>query len=233
MYVNLKYKKGNEHLHSYFATWREDEWMMVELCRFSTHKGDADFKVLLESFSRCYSGSRAIYIEGIEFRAIDNATKDVLYTTSIVKLSDLKQPLHLRSTDMIELLPQQVFRIKCKIEYQSLSPCTDYVCYLVFKLSKDCQGLHCPVKVRDILRWKNKETKILYFRSPKPLDRHDADWVPEQREDGFMEVIVWKFNSKGDLRNNYIPMNVKLIAFEGTMSGLTAFRLEVRPFVMF
>ncbi|KAJ9565052.1 hypothetical protein OSB04_001018 [Centaurea solstitialis] len=243
MYVNLKYKKENEHLHSYFASWREDEWMMVELCRFSTHKGDADFKVLLKSFSRCYSGSRAIYIEGIEFRAIDNASskilfdhrlfmqvkheeieklmevqnvseymllaKDVLYTTSKEKLSDLKQPLHPRDAEMVELLPQQVFHIKCKVEYQSLCvlPCVQAFGRL--------SGLHCPVKVRDILRWKNKRTRILFFRSPNLLDQHDADWVPEQ---GKMDS--W--------RNNYIPMNVKLIAFEGTMSGLIAFRLEVR-----
>ena len=134
-----------------------------------------------------------------------------------------------RSEEVIELLRLQVFHIKCKIKSQMLSPDTDYVCYFVFKLSENCHGLHSPVRVRDILHWKNKETKILFFRSPNPLDQHDVNWVPEQRADGFMEVIVWKFNSNYNCRKNCIPMNMKLIAYEGTMSGLIAFSLEVRP----
>ncbi|KAL8263417.1 hypothetical protein R6Q59_024766 [Mikania micrantha] len=72
MYVNLKYKTGNETLHAYFATWREDGWMMIELFQSLNNKEDTDFEVLLESFSRCYCGSSSIYIEGIEFQAIDN-----------------------------------------------------------------------------------------------------------------------------------------------------------------
>ncbi|KAL4560546.1 hypothetical protein LXL04_032698 [Taraxacum kok-saghyz] len=72
MYANLKYKKGSETLHTYFATRREDGWMMIELCRFSNHKKDTDFEFLLESFSRCYCESCAVYLEGIEFLAIDN-----------------------------------------------------------------------------------------------------------------------------------------------------------------
>ncbi|KAJ9564952.1 hypothetical protein OSB04_000918 [Centaurea solstitialis] len=308
MYVNLKFKKGNETLHSYFATWREDGWMMIELGQLSTQKGDNDFEVLLESVSRYYSGSGAIYVEGIECQAIDNASlkntiwfipdsfvytlelcvvdakhedikmlekttnsktnlvqqlpnnceetsnkfknyddgekllsldnvsrketlmllaKEVLYTSSNEKLFDLNRSVESRSEDVVEVLPQQVFRIKCKIECQMLSPDTDYVCYLVFKISKKCHGLNCPVRVRDILHWKNKETKVLFFRSPNPLDQHDANWVPEQRPDGFMEVIVWKFNSNYNCRNNCIPMNIKLIAYEGTMSGLIAYGLEI------
>ncbi|KAJ9559395.1 hypothetical protein OSB04_014009 [Centaurea solstitialis] len=72
MYVNLEYKIGNESLHAYFATSRDDTWMMIELCRFLNDKEDVDFEVLLESFSRYYCGSGAIYVEGIEFQAIDN-----------------------------------------------------------------------------------------------------------------------------------------------------------------
>ncbi|KAJ0690899.1 putative protein kinase RLK-Pelle-CrRLK1L-1 family [Helianthus annuus] len=74
MYVNLKYKMGNESLNAYFATWREDGWMMIELFQFLNHKKDTDFEVLLESFSRCYCGTDSIYIEGIQFQAIDNAS---------------------------------------------------------------------------------------------------------------------------------------------------------------
>ncbi|GKD31009.1 hypothetical protein Tco_1241787 [Tanacetum coccineum] len=76
MYVDFKYKMGGENLHAYFATWRDDGWMMLELCRFLCYKEDTNFEVLLESFSRCYSGSRTFYVEleGIEFQAIDNAS---------------------------------------------------------------------------------------------------------------------------------------------------------------
>ncbi|KAI3664828.1 hypothetical protein L6452_43437 [Arctium lappa] len=83
-----------------------------------------------------------------------------------------------------------------------LSPSTNYVCYLVFKLSENCRGLHCPVKVRDLQQRKSKEAKILYFRSPTPLNQHDDDCVPEEREDGLMEVNVWKFNSMHRKRNH-------------------------------
>ncbi|KAI3754354.1 hypothetical protein L1987_54136 [Smallanthus sonchifolius] len=83
MYVNLKYKMGNESLHAYFATWREDEWMMIELCRFDNQRKDTNFEVLLEGFSRCYCDSRAIYIEGIEFQAIENVKEEKMENKEI------------------------------------------------------------------------------------------------------------------------------------------------------
>ncbi|KAJ0503639.1 putative phloem protein [Helianthus annuus] len=78
MYVNLKYTYETETLHSYFATRRDDEWMMIELFRFLNRKKDVSFKFLLESFSRYYCKSYAIYIEGIEFRAIKNASLKII-----------------------------------------------------------------------------------------------------------------------------------------------------------
>ncbi|XP_076940427.1 F-box protein At2g02240-like [Bidens hawaiensis] len=137
-----------------------------------------------------------------------------------------------RFQNVMELLPQQVFRIKYKIETQMLSPFMEYTCYLVFKLSEKCQGLHCPVKVRDLLCRKNKVNQIVYFRSPTRVNHHDPFWVPEQRKDGWMEVRIWKFNSKFDNNNlgkDVIPMNLKLITYEGTMSGLIICGLEFRP----
>ncbi|KAI7731741.1 hypothetical protein M8C21_021483 [Ambrosia artemisiifolia] len=296
-YVNLKYKMGNETLHAYFATWRKDKWMMIELYRFLSNKDGVDFEVLLESFSKCYCGNGRIYVEGIEFRAIDNVTheeiekskdaqqimrsnsnidlmqqfpadkdeilgvtensdeapkpsemngkkhhmlsaKEVLYDSSNVKLFKLKPSEQSRFGEVIEVLSQQVFRIKCKIESQILSPDTDYRCYLIFKLSEKCRGLHCPVKVRSVhrpvkvegqLHQSRKETKDLYFRTPKEWNIHDINQVPKQREDGWMEVNVWKFNSKDQLRNDFIHLNLKLISYEGTMSGLIVCGLEFRP----
>ncbi|KAJ9564885.1 hypothetical protein OSB04_000851 [Centaurea solstitialis] len=229
MYVNLKYKQGNEILHSYFATLREDGWMMIELCRFPTQTGDNDFEVLLESAKHeeikllekarnsktdlvqqlpknCEEPSNISknydYGEKVQMRSAKKMrSREVISTTHPVNkggfdrvpsFNNLYPPMNCGnppSEEVIEILPQQVFHIKCKIECQMLSPDANYVCYLVFKLSENCHGLHCPVRVRDILHWKNKETKFLFFRSPNPVDQHDTIWVPEQRADGFMEVI--------------------------------------------
>ncbi|XP_076916323.1 putative F-box protein PP2-B12 [Bidens hawaiensis] len=79
MYVNLKYKMGNESLCAYFTTWREDGWMMIELFEFLCHKKDTDFEVLLESFSRSYCGRRSVYIEGIRFQEIRNASLNIFF----------------------------------------------------------------------------------------------------------------------------------------------------------
>ncbi|KAJ0735463.1 putative phloem protein [Helianthus annuus] len=84
-YVNLKYKKGTETLHAYLATWRKDSWMMIELYRFLNNKDDGDFEVLLESFSRCYCGSGAIYVEGIEFRAVDNVCLEISFDSYFIE----------------------------------------------------------------------------------------------------------------------------------------------------
>ncbi|PWA96206.1 serine/threonine-protein kinase, active site protein [Artemisia annua] len=277
LYVNLTYNMGNETLHTYFATRRDEDWMMVELGRFLNHEGNMEFKALLESFSQYYCERKGIYVEGIEFRAIHDANmdqvqqlatgstefskrsanddesgkalllnevnekkhlmlsvKEVLYDSSkvkCVKLFHLKPSEEPRFQEVIELLPRQVFSLKCKIQSQMLLPDTDYMCYLMFKLSEKCHGLHCPVKVKDVLHWKNKEMGILYFRTPSPWNVNDNNRVPEKREDGWMEVIVWKFNSTSDLRKDYIPMHLKLIAYEGTMSGLIVGGLEIRPVV--
>ncbi|KAM0065818.1 putative phloem protein [Helianthus debilis subsp. tardiflorus] len=275
MYMNLKYKNGNETFHSYFATRRDEEWMMIELHRFLNHKEDVSFTFLLESFSRCYCPSGAIFIEGIEYRAIQNmahednknqkqvqqgqksnsdleqvlavdqkmflrefngknhlmlSATEVLYNTENLPFRS-KSSVESRFQNVTELLRQQVFRIKYKIKTEMLSPFTEYTCYLVFKVSKKCQGLHCPVKVRNLLLRKNKGNQIIYFRTPSHLNHHDDFWIPEQRKDGWMEVMIWKFNSKynNNLGKDVIPMNLKLVTYVGTMSGLIICGLEFRP----
>ncbi|KAJ9559394.1 hypothetical protein OSB04_014008 [Centaurea solstitialis] len=238
MYVNLTYKMGSETLHAHFATLREDKWLMIELYRFLNHKEGIVFEVLLESFSRCYCGSGALKHEEYEkfwLGKMDGKkchmlpAKVVLYNSSNDKFFAQKPSTQSRFQEEIEVLRQQVLRIKCKIESQMLSPDTNYVCYLVFKLSEKCRGLHCPVKVRDQLHWKNKESEIVYFRSLSSWNLHDTDRIPEKREDGWMEINVWKFNSNDGIRHDCIPMNLKLISYEGTMSGLIVCGLEIRP----
>nr|XP_043638914.1 uncharacterized protein LOC122610010 isoform X3 [Erigeron canadensis] len=280
MYVNLTYTKGSETLHAYFATWRDHEWMMIELWRFLNHKEDLGFKFILESFSPYYCGDCPIYVEGLEFRALDDAKhvgimrsnlnidqmqqlstnckqkyKDSIdYEDGKFMLSEINGRRHLmlsakaafhnfsnaklftskptsksRFQKVIELLPQQVFRINCTIKSRMLSQDTEYACYLVFKLSETCQGLHCPVKVRDLLQQENKESEILYFISPSPWNIHHVTRVPQQREDGLMEVNVWKFKLNHQVKNDCFLVNLKFTSYEGPMSGLIVYGLEFRP----
>lgn len=131
---------------------------------------------------------------------------------------------------VLQLKPKHAaFRINCKIQSQMLSQDTGYLCYLVFKLSEKCVGLHCPVVVRDLVRQNKNEAGIIYFRFPSPWNLHENNSVPEEREDGWMEVKVWKFNSHHQSKNDCIPVNLKLITYEGTMSDLIVGGLELRP----
>ena len=130
---------------------------------------------------------------------------------------------------MCELLPQQVFHIKCTIESQMLSPDTEYMCYFVFKISKNCQGLHSPVKVRDLIHQENNKTEFFYFITPTPLNINDFTRVPKQREDGWMEIQLLKFNSTRDLENDSFPINMRFTSLEGPLSGLIVCGLEFWP----
>ncbi|PWA92334.1 protein kinase-like domain, Phloem protein 2-like protein [Artemisia annua] len=305
MYVNLTYKMESNILHSYFATSRNDNWMMTELCRFWNNKEHNDFSVLLESLSRYYCGSDAIYVEGIEFRAMDKVKNDkpeevqsvlesdsmdnvqklptdcddiikcssqsvrdsskeelysllinwilidddeklfslskrngkkchmlpakaVLFNSSNVKLFALRDSVHSRFHKEVELLSPPQFRIQCKIESRLLSSNTKYMCYLVFKISPKCRGLHYPVKVRDQLHRKNKETEIIYFRPPSQINLHDTFRVPEERKDGWMEVKVWEFRTDIEQKESH-AMDLKLISYEGNLKGLILYGLEFQP----
>ncbi|GJW47032.1 kinase-like domain, phloem protein 2-like protein, partial [Tanacetum coccineum] len=286
MYVNLKYRVGSENLHAYFAKQRDEEWMTIELYRFMNQKEDVMFTFLLESFSLYYCGDSAIYVEGIEFRAIDRVKHEEIVksmevqqvmksninvdqvqqlpTEEIFKIhsnydelfwmgklnrkkllvlsakatvskfsnADLftsKPSAHSRFQEVFELLPQQAFYINCTIRSQMLSADTEYACYLVFKLSKECQGLHNPVKVRDLLHQINEGAEFFYFITPSPLNINDITRVPKQREDGWMEIRLWKFNSTRDFKDASLSIHMKFTSHEGTMSGLIICGLEFRP----
>ncbi|GJT68607.1 kinase-like domain, phloem protein 2-like protein, partial [Tanacetum coccineum] len=288
VYVNLKYRKGHKSLHAYFATWRDEQWMMIELYRFLNQNEDDVFEFLVESFSSYYCGGAAVYVEGIEFRAINKvkyeevgklkeiqqvlksdfnvgqaqelptnfeeifkicrnyddlfwlgevegkkllvlSAKASLYKFSNVDIFTSKPPAESRFQEVIELLPQQVFHLKCMIKSQMLSPVTEYVCYLVFKLSEKCQGLHSPVEVQDVLHKENNEAEFVYFITPSPLNTNDITRVPKQREDGWMEIQLWKFNSTHEFKDDSLSMNMKFTTHQGTMSGLIVCGLEFRP----
>nr|GEU90918.1 protein kinase-like domain, phloem protein 2-like protein [Tanacetum cinerariifolium] len=288
-YVNLKYKLGHESLHAYFATQRDKDWMMIELYQFLNQNEDVDFEFILESFSTYYCGDGAIFVEGIEFRAIDivkhEETKKLKEIQQVLKSNfnvDQVEQLPIKFEDLfkihhnydelfwlgevnrkkllvlsakatlynffkvdlftskpsavysrfqeIELLAQQVFYLKCTIKSQMLSPGTEYACYLLFKLSEEDHGLRDPVKVRDILHQENKEAEFfVYFITSSQLNIHDFTRVPKQREDGWMEIQVWKFNSTHESKNGSLSIDMKFTCQEGIMSGLIICGLEFRP----
>lgn len=133
-----------------------------------------------------------------------------------------------RFAELVEILSYHELRIKCNIETQMLSSDTAYACFLVFKLSENCRGLKCPVKARDLLPYKKERTKIISLTSPSTVNLDKIKWIAEQREDGWMEVIVWETVFE-NFNDETIPMDLKLICFEGTMAGLIVCGIEFRP----
>ncbi|KAJ9556467.1 hypothetical protein OSB04_011081 [Centaurea solstitialis] len=156
--------------------------------------------------------------------------KAVIYDSSNVKLySERCDQPQSRFSEFVEILSRHELRIKCNIERRMLSPDTTYACFLVFKLSEKCRGLKCPVKARDMLPYKNVErTNIISFTSPNTVNFDKIKWIPNLREDGWMEVIVWETISDTHT-GEFIPMDLKLISFEGTMFGLIISGIEFRP----
>ena len=71
-YVKLKHSTATGTLNSYVAEQRGNDWMMIELCRFRSDNQIIDFKVQLESLWGHPCGSGPIFVDGIEFRPIDN-----------------------------------------------------------------------------------------------------------------------------------------------------------------
>ncbi|MFS7989887.1 putative phloem protein [Helianthus anomalus] len=157
--------------------------------------------------------------------------KKILYESPDVKYFNWKSLAETESRflEVAELLSQQVFQIKCKIETQKLLSNTNYACHLLFKLSQNCHDLQCPVKVRNVIIRKKKEFNVIYFRSPRLVNFHGNERIPKQREDGLMEVVLWEFNLGKTPNVDDLPMNLSLRCYEGTMSGLIIYGIEFRP----
>ncbi|GKC03175.1 phloem protein 2-like protein [Tanacetum coccineum] len=356
-YVKLEYSIASEDLNSYVAERRVDGWMMIELCRFRNHNQIAEFNVQLERFRGHPCGNGPIFVDGIEFRPIDNLiianqsslqercikifyvklwlkeaqveheesvdrsinnepnrsltnwrvwrdfrkimkcvgrlmnakssvnrdqqspselqeimkrsqydvinmTKqelDKLLSTGVLidngeklfslckvnckkchmlpakavipdaKFTKCPSSTMSRFEEVVELPRQPEFSIKCNIETQMLSPDTAYACYLLFKLPEIYMGLKCPVEGRDLLKKSNKESSIIYLIAPGPVELYRDKRVPDRREDGWMEVRVWEFVYNNEIKDNYIPMELKLACLGGTMSGLIICGVEFRP----
>ncbi|GJW14208.1 phloem protein 2-like protein [Tanacetum coccineum] len=307
-------------LNSCIVERRDSEWMIIELCRFRSHNQINDFEVQLKSFCGHLCGNGPIFLDGIEFRPIDNAyslsplayghlilqmdheesvdklmtaessvnrdqqlpndfqeimtrseydvptmTKqelDKLLSTGVLinngeKLFSLSKlnckKCHMLPTkavinkfpdakftkcpfltmsrfeEVVELHRHQAFSINSNIETKLLSPDIAYACYLVFQLPESSEGLKCPVKAQDLRNKNNKETTIIYLRAPGPIDLYRDKRVPIKREDGWMEVRVREFVYNNEIKDNYIPLELKLACLGGTMPGLIICGTEFRP----
>ncbi|KAL4557932.1 hypothetical protein LXL04_036127 [Taraxacum kok-saghyz] len=154
--------------------------------------------------------------------------KDVIYDHSDIKSYEGLPQAQIRFKEYVEILSRHEIRIKCDIETQLLSSDTVYACFLVFMLSECCNGLKCPVKARDLLPHRKERTKIISFTSPSIVNLDKIKWIPKHRKDGWMEVRVWETNYD-TYNDDFIPMDLKLISSEGTMSGLMVCGIEFRP----
>ncbi|GJZ47743.1 phloem protein 2-like protein, partial [Tanacetum coccineum] len=121
--------------------------------------------------------------------------------------------------EVVELQSHQAFSIKCDIETQMLSPDTAYACFLVFQLPENSEGLMCPVKAWDLLNKNNKDTTIIYLKAPGPVDLYRDKRVPENREDGWMEVRVWEFIYNNEIKDNYIPIELNQACNSGNITN--------------
>ncbi|GJX08759.1 phloem protein 2-like protein [Tanacetum coccineum] len=305
LYVNLRYRTASGTLNSCIAERRDREWMMIELCRFRSHNQIIDFEVQLKSFCGHPCGNGPIFLDGIEFRPIDNMdhgesvdklmiaessvnqdqqlpnnfheimtrseydvpsmtkqeldklllngvlidngeklfslsklnckkchmlpAKAVINKSPDAKFTKCPSSTMSRFEEVVELHRHQAFSINCNIETKMLSPDTAYACYLVFQLPESSEGLKCPVRARDLLNKNNKETTIIYLRAPGPIDLYRDKRVPINREDGWMEVRVREFVYNNEIKDDYIPMELKLACLGGTMSGLIICGVEFRP----
>ncbi|GKA44478.1 kinase-like domain, phloem protein 2-like protein [Tanacetum coccineum] len=221
-------QKSTMHI---FATWRVQSVgvMMIELDRYSNQKEDVVFEFLLESFSSYHCGDGAIYIEGIEFRAIEKPWKvkqlpiDPIYIVfwqveipRQVKLEDIGKleevPQVLKSYFSVDQLPTKFKDIFKKY--------TKYEDLFWFGNVNGKKILMLSAKAT-IPKFSN--AKLYSSRRPihcSPLNINDITRVPKQREDGWMEIELWKFNSGHELENDSHSVHMKFTNQEGTMSGL-------------
>ncbi|GJS34780.1 kinase-like domain, phloem protein 2-like protein [Tanacetum coccineum] len=217
IYVNLKYRKGRESLHAYFATKRDSDWMMIELIRYSNQNEDVTYKFLLESFSSYYCGDREIYIEGIEFRAIDKVKQD-----KMGKLKNDQQVLKSNiNTDQVQQLPinfEEIFKI-----YKNY----DELFWLGEVNGKKLLMVSAKASVYKFSNANN--FTLIPSSQSSPLNIHDITRIPKRREDGWMEIQVWKFNSTLEFKDDSLSILMNFESLDGNMSGLIVCGLEFRP----
>ncbi|KAI3828091.1 hypothetical protein L1987_02188 [Smallanthus sonchifolius] len=153
---------------------------------------------------------------------------------------------------------KKCFRIECKIKTRILSPQETYACYLVYKLPEDHSEFEAPLKVRDKdfykedwedtnynnEHWEKTDYRFVFLVSPPQTpvigqkidrnahnhmsNRHKLKGHPLLRNDGWMEVQVWEFQT-GTSREQ-IVMRVDLVSSINVyLKGLIVQGVEFKP----
>ncbi|KAD0793410.1 hypothetical protein E3N88_43707 [Mikania micrantha] len=141
--------------------------------------------------------------------------------------------IHLSETRFKEatLLSSSGFSIKCKIESHLLSPQTTYATYLVYKYLPENQlRFEGPVGVifgSFDNRWHvylvSPTTPVIRPKADQnthnPVHRPKIKGIPQQRNDGWMEVQIWEFRTAATIEmvpidfyldsGNHIPWEVR------------------------
>ena len=118
--------------------------------------------------------------------------------------------------------------IRGTIGTEMLSPKTEYVAYLVFKLvnwSNELEYAKSSIRFVDYESEIDAENQANTVHLPR-LQESEAD-IPKMRKDGWMEVKLGYFNSK---KGTDGPVEVRLIGMKPIYEGgLTVEGIEFRP----
>ncbi|GJY43404.1 kinase-like domain, phloem protein 2-like protein [Tanacetum coccineum] len=113
--MELTYKIGNKYFHSHYTEDTADGWSMIPLYQFPNPKDGVDIDIIVEGFLGSHFKKQAIYLEGVEFRAISNMTQEEIEELEKVNMAEAQQS----PTDMArrryhekEKKPSIVFRLQ-------------------------------------------------------------------------------------------------------------------------
>ncbi|ONK63861.1 uncharacterized protein A4U43_C07F19690 [Asparagus officinalis] len=159
-----------------------------------------------------------------------------------------------RFAEVAYLLNVCWLEIHGKVETRILSPKTNYVAYLVFKLDPYSRGLSFPVQESSVkfgayeskhcvCVQPNRAPRRRVRRMPRPFARRAVVWgpegegssedlresrVPSSRSDGWMEIEMGEFfNDGGD--DGEVDFRFLEVKGGNWKSGLTVLGIEVRP----
>ncbi|PWA37972.1 Phloem protein 2-like protein [Artemisia annua] len=148
-----------------------------------------------------------------------------------------------RFGEVIVITDAYRFAIKWGVHSKLVSPETTYAAYLVYKLPQDQSTFEAPIGVNGVNADYSSRYSFIYLVSPphtpiigpkfdentyNPLNRYKGNAIPQQRNDGWMEVKVWEFQTTTE--------SVRLQLFfkdpdynRKNLSGLTIQGIELRP----
>ncbi|KVH72234.1 Phloem protein 2-like protein [Cynara cardunculus var. scolymus] len=142
------------------------------------------------------------------------------------------------------------FIISGQIKFQMLSPETTYACNLVYKITGDVDKIEGPIEVRNWnLPFSDSNSngisyRYIYLLSPQlPVIRPNVDenthnplisqmpkfeGLPRLRNDGWMEVEIWEFETS--IRVDKFEINFLLQRKSGSgFKGISVQGIEVKP----